>query len=377
VIDRLPPQASGVLFSLGPQIINPRSDGTIVTLAGQRLKITLSDVGGSTGAAILATDLSGKNKQETFNLRKNSDNGLWSGTFSLKEGNYQLSFSAIDGASNKTVRDLNNVIVVANGKISGSVGGVINGKITVYYQEPVTNSWQIWDGAAYSQINPQATDGNGNYSLFLPPGKYYLHIEAAGFKTTDTEFFTIDSPQPVNADFTLNPLKLLFSLGPIKIYLPDFSVLSLPFKNNLPDSVQTSNEMIGKNTPFFNLSVSGQNSFSSDSLTGKPTVLTFLNTWSPASTEQISILDKFSKNTDFNSAVIVEGEKVSKVYVFQKRGGYGLPVFADPDATLTIPYNLNFLPVHYFLDRKGIVKKVVYGALNEEELANTLVNISQ
>jgi hypothetical protein len=380
VIDRLPPQASGVLFSLGPQIINPKSDGTVVTLAGQPLKITLSDVGGATSAAILAMDLSGKNSPRTFFLSKDLDNGLWSGTFSLKTGNYQLVFSAIDGASNKTTRNLNKIVVVSGGRIDSLAGsaGVANAKITVYYQEPVTNSWQIWDAGAYSQINPQISDGNGNYSLFLPPGKYYLHIEGFGFKTTDTEFFAIDSPQPINASFTLSPLKLLFSLGPIRIYLPDFSILSVPFKNNIPsDSAQASNNMIGKNTPFFNLAVSGQNSFSSDSLMGKPSVLTFLNTWSPASTEQISILDQFAKNKDFNSTVVVEGEKVSKVYVFQKRGGYSLPVFADPDATLAIPYNLSFLPVHYFLDRKGVVKKVIYGALNKEELANTLVNISQ
>jgi len=377
VIDRLPPQASGVLFSLGPQIINPRSDGTVVTLAGQKLKITLSDVGGSTGAAILATNLS-SGKQEIFNLTKNSDSGLWSGIFSLKEGSYQLTYSAIDGASNKTVRNLNKVLVVSNGKLSSFVNGeAANGKITVYYQEPITNTWQVWDAAAYSQINPQVTNANGGYNLFLPPGKYYLHIEAFGFKTTDTEFFTVDSPEPINANFALKPLKLLFALGPIKIYLPDFSVFSVPFKNNLPEVTGNANSMVGQATPFFNLSVSNQNSFSSDSLTGKPTVLTFLNTWSPASTEQISILDRFAKDKDFNSAVIVEGEKVSEVYVFQKRGEYSLPIFADPDATLAIPYNLSFLPVHYFLDRKGVVQKVIYGALNEEELANTLVNISQ
>lgn len=379
VIDRLPPQASGVLFSLGPQIINPREDGSIVALAGQPLKITLSEVGGSTQAAILATNLSGGSKQETsFNLTKNSDSGLWSGEMSLDADVYQLSFSGIDGAANRTTRDLNKVVVVTRGQtVSGISGNGISGKITVYYQEPVTNSWQVWDAGAYSQTNPQITDQNGNYNLFLPSGRYYLHIEAFGFKTTDTQFFTISQPEPINANFKLEPLKLLFSLGPIRLYLPDFSVLSLPFSNNLPQLSVSQNSLEGKPIPFFNLSVADQNQLDSDSLTGKPTVLTFLNTWSPASTEQMSILDKFAKNKDFNSAVIVEGEKVSEVYVFQKRGEYSLPVFADPDATLAVPYNLSFLPVHYFLDRKGIVQKVIYGALNEEELANTLINISQ
>jgi len=375
IIDRMPPQVSGVLFSLGPQIINPRIDGSIVTVADQALKVTLSDVGGSTMAAVIATDLSSGWKK-TFLLTKDTDNGLWSGLLSLKTGNYSLGFSAIDGAGNKTDRNLNKLIAVSKGEINGPVGPVANSRITVYYLEPTTNSWEVWDGDAYSQNNPQAADENGNYGLFLPPGKYYLHITAFGFKDTDTEFFTVTEAQPINANFNLKPLKLLFSLGFIKIYLPDFSVLSVPFKNNIAVATE-SNSFIGKVVPFFNLSVAGQNTLSSDSLTGKPSVLTFLNTWSPSSTEQVSVLDKFAKNKDFNTAVITEGEKTSKAYVFEKRGGYGLSVFADPDATLAILYSLNSLPVHYFLDRKGTVKDVIYGALSEEELANTLINISQ
>jgi len=375
IIDRLPPQASGVLFSLGPQIIDPRIDGSIVTIAGQSLKVTLSEVGGSTMAAVIAINLSG-GWQKTFSLTKDTDNGLWSGLLSLKEGNYQLSFSAIDGAGNKTNRNLNKIIAVAKGQISGPIGGATDAKITVYYLEPTADSWEVWDGDAYSQSNPQTADENGNYGLFLPPGKYYLHITAFGFKDTDTEFFNVNQAQPINANFTLKPLKLLFSLGFIKIYLPDFSVLSAPFKNNVAVLTE-SNSFIGRAVPFFNLSVAGQNALSSDSLTGKPSVLTFLNTWSPSSTEQVSVLDKFAKNKDFNTAVITEGEKTSKAYVFEKRGNYSLSVFADPDAALAVSYDLNSLPVHYFLDRKGVVKDVIYGALSEEELANTLINISQ
>jgi hypothetical protein len=375
IIDRLPPQACGVLFSLGPQIINPASDGTIVTLSGQKLKITLSDIGGSTQAAVLAKDKNGSVK--AFKLTKNPDSSLWSTYLLLGEGTFQLIYSAIDGAGNATTRNLNTVLSVPRGVVNGASGGVVNAKISVYYQEPVTNSWQIWDGGAYSQSNPQLADENGSYTLFLPAGKYYLHIEAFGFKTSDTEFFTINNPQPINANFKLSPLKLLLALGPFKFYLPDFSVLSVLFKNNLPEITQNESDLIGKNTPFFNLSVTDQSQLSSDSLTGKSTVISFLNTWSPSSTEQISVLNNFVKNKDFNSAVIVEGEKVSKVYVFKKRGGYTLPIFADPDATLTTAYNLSVLPAHYFLDRRGVVKKVIYGALNENELANTLINISQ
>ena len=112
-------------------------------------------------------------------------------------------------------------------------------------------------------------------------------------------------------------------------------------------------------------------------ISGKPSLLSFVNTWSPQSLEQVSVLNKFSQNKNFNSATIVEGEKTSMVYVFQKRGGYSLSMFADPDATLVSQYYLNVLPVTYFLDRKGIIKKIVNGVLSMQELENTLTNIAQ
>jgi hypothetical protein len=373
VIDRLPPQVSGVLFSIGPQIVNPNSDGSVMVLADQKFKVNLSEVGGTTSISLLA---SGSGQTKTFPLIKNSDNGLWSAIISLGKGNYQLSFDAVDGAGNETRRNLNKIVAIDKGSIAAGGRGISGANITVYFQEPVTNQWQVWDGSAYSQSNPQKTDKNGGYNLFLPPGKYYLHIEAYGSKILDTQFFTLNQAKSINADFKLSPLKLLFSLGFIKIYLPDFSTLTVPFSNNLPSSNGV-NSLIGKQMPFFNLSVYGQNSLSSDSLTGKPSVLTFLNTWSPSSTEQVSILNNFAKNKDFNSFVIIEGEKLSKTTVFQKRGGYSLVINADPDATLAIPYSINSLPVHYFLNRKGVIQNVIYGSLSEEELANALINITQ
>lgn len=367
VIDRLPPQVSGVLFSLGPQIVNPREDGSLIVLANQPIKITLSDVGGATSIDIFVDDISKLNSKK-FSLTKNSESGLWSGNLTFpKNGEYQLRFSAIDGAGNKTDRNLNRVLVSRKGAINAPYA-----KITVYYQDSLTDNWMIWDGKPYLQENPQKADGNGTYGLFLPTGKYYLHIESPGFQALDSEFFSVSVPMPVNADFSLKPLKVLLNLGLIKLYWPDFSIATSAFKNNFSAALGT-NALIGKQAPYFNFT----DKFSLDSLSGKPSVLTFVNTWSPQSIEQVSILDKFSQNKDFNSATIVEGEKSSKVYVFQKRGGYSLPIVADPDALLVSQFNLNVLPVTYFLDRKGTVKKIISGTLSENELIDILTNIAQ
>lgn len=373
VIDRLPPEVSGILLSSGPQVVSPRADGSIVVLAGQTLKITLSTVGGPTSIDIFL-DNTEKLDSYKFSLIKNTDNGLWSGNISLKnEGTYQLRFSAIDGAGNRTDRNLNKVILVGKGQITGPQGVIPNAKITVYYQEPVSKQWVVWDATPYSQNNPEASAINGDYGFYLPPGKYYLNMEAPGFVSQNSEFFELKSPTAINANFSVKPLKLLFSLGPIKIYYPDFSTLSVRFENNLPEPEVSVNPLLDKPLPFFNF----QNQFRSDSLNGKPGVLVFLNTWSPSSFNQIAVLDKFAKNSQFNTVIIVEGEKSSIVNVFQKRGGYTVKMVSDPDASLAKVFSLNSLPATYFLDRKGMVKSIASGILNEDELANTLVNITQ
>ena len=376
VIDRLPPEVSGALFSLGPQIINPDQDGNLMVLEKEPVKITLSEVGGTTSINLTATNT--QNASKTIALVKNPDSGLWSGDFSLAmPGEYSLKAILVDGANNKTEKDLNKILVAKKGLIGSSEGVVAGAKITVYYEDPVSKTWQVWDGAPYSQVNPQTSDENGTYSLFLPAGNYYLHLESYDYKSTDTQFFAISNPTPINMNFSLEKLNVLFSFGFIKLYYPDFSVVSASFQNNLPQLVSKNNSFLNTQAPVFSLKQTNGNDFSSNSLSGKPSVLTFLNTWSPSSQEQISVLDKLSGDKNFNVEAIVEGEKLSKVYVFQKRGAYNLSMLVDSDATLFNSYNLNSLPVSYFLDRSGVVRKVVFGIMNKEELVNTLTNIQQ
>ena len=365
IIDRIPPQASGVLFSLGSQVLIPKQNTNIFTVEKQPLKITLSEVGGATQIDVYADNYI--NESHKFSLLKNPDSGLWSGNLILEnEGQYDLKYSAIDGAGNKTEGNLNKIIVSQKGKINAG-----NANITVYFFDKTTSSWKIWDGSSYGQKNPSKADADGNYSLFLPAGKYYLQVDAWGYQNLNTEFFTLSEPTPINANFSLKPLKLLADLKIIKLYWPDFLTLTAAFKNNLLKSADDQNLLLGKKMPFFSLS----GGFQSDSLSGKPSILTFSNTWSPPATEQISILNNIAKNNNYNSAIIIEGEKSSKIYVFKKRGSYNLPMYTDPDATLVTTFNLNVLPTSYFIDRKGIIRKVISGVLSEEEIIQTLASL--
>ncbi len=368
VIDRLPPQVGGNLVSIGPQVLLPDSNGTILALAGLDQKITLSAVGGPTTIDLLA----GK---QMFSLVKNPDNGLWSGTLSFqKPGIYTLKAKAVDGAGNKTERLLNSVVVLEEGKVLGpDFLSIKEAVITLYYQEPSSQTWTIWDGEAFGQKNPQKTDGEGLYRLFVPPGTYYLTVKAKGFAKMTSAIFSIDKPTPINNIFTMTP-KPIFSLGPLSLPIPDFFSKQTKVQVFMPSIPQAplKESLTGKEAPLFILPTTQDEEFNLGNLRGEETLLTFISTWSPPSLEQILVLERLFGQKNIRLVVVSLQETLSKVSIFQKRGNYKVPIVVDQDGTLVEKYQINSLPTHFFLDRGGVVKSVFCGVLSEEELEKAM-----
>lgn len=371
IIDRLPPMVGGNIVSFGPQIIYPRVDGAMVTLAGFDQKITLSSVGGATTIDLLV------NKQ-MFSLVKDIDSSLWYGTMSFSSpGVYQVNSRAVDGTNKVTKRSLNPIIVLPKGKvISQKSGESISGaKITVFYQEPRSKFWMVWDAKSFGQKNPQNTNSKGEYTLFIPSGVYYLTVEAKGHSGLTSLVFSIKTPAPINSVFKLNEAKI-FKLGPFSIPIFDFSASKVPIKIVAPSlrDLDYNNKLLNKEAPFFKLQSTDGKEFDVLKLRGRPSIVTFISTWAPPAVEQLSVLNKLVKNDSVRAAVVSVQESPFQLMLFQKRGGYTIPIVIDQDGTLVEKYNLTSLPTHYFLDRRGVVRRVVSGVLNEAEIKENLAS---
>lgn len=369
VIDRLPPQVGGSLISFGSQVILPDINGIIYLLKGLDQKITLSAVGGPIQIDILS-DL------KTFSLVKNSDNGLWSGLLNFsKSGSYSLTASSLDGAANTTKRIMSKVEVLETGRVTFADKTIKNAEISVFYYEPSGKQFVLWDGPAYGQSNPQKTTGDGSYMLFLPPGSYYISVSAPGFRTFRSDIFKFVSSFPVNSDIILEKTKPFLLFG-IPIPIPDFTitqgVMRSDFGNVSSQKINGEN-LIGKEISQADLSDDGKIVKTSD-FRGKPHVLTLINTWLPAASEQIKILENLSHSEQFNVVAILPQESVSRVASYKKRGDYNLSLYADPDGILVPLLNLQSLPTHVFLDRRGIIKSIKMGVLNEAEIRESLIN---
>ncbi len=366
VIDRLPPEVGGNLFSVGPQILVPDKNGLIFGLAGISQKITLSAVGGPISIEI-DTDQKGK----SFNMTKNSDNGLWSSVLNFESpGVYSLTAKSMDGAENRTERQINKIVVEESGKVVDPRGQPIkDAQISIYHFDSLTQRFFLWDGKSYGQNNPQKTNKEGKYVLFIPPGKYYMYIKAGGFKPVRTDIFTINETFPINAKFVLNYQEYI-GFGIFRLPFYSFKQDTVKFKPTspeIPKEVLIRDELSGEDFPSVTL-IFGEKDFPTSNLKGKDTVLTFFNTWSPLSSEQLGILDKASSSQDFKIYAVASQETGSKVSIFKRRGGYRIDFLADPDGLLVRKLDLKSLPISVFLNKKGKIVRIKSGILGMDDL---------
>ena len=375
VIDRLPPRIGASVVSLGPELLTSRGQNLLVTIAGLRPKIYLSAVGGPTKIDLTETAIATAAAfSQTLPLLKNPENGLWSAELVFPApGVYTLGTYAIDGAQNEATRALQTVVALAPGSAVDSAGRPVSGAtITVYTFDATTARYVVWDGPSYGQANPQTTGPDGNYQLFLPTGTYYIEVKAKGHRKLKTQIFGIRDPLPITSNLPL-PAGRRIRIGPWEVPLPDFGA-SFQMISTEPPHVElpVSQPIVGRELPYVTFPVEGKNFVSTD-IRGKPTVLTALNTWWPQAGMQLQRLEELSAHKEINVLVLVPQESPSQVEIFRRRGGYSVPMVADKDGDLVDPLQYQLMPTHYFVNRKGVIGKVITGMAGERELLDNLV----
>ncbi|MBU3896137.1 carboxypeptidase-like regulatory domain-containing protein, partial [Patescibacteria group bacterium] len=86
---------------------------------------------------------------------------------------------------------------------------VEGGKVTLYWLNPETRLYEIWQARKYQQTNPQITDVTGRYSFLVPEGDYYLKVEARGYTTYYSEEFEVVNGVGVHENIELKKNNLL------------------------------------------------------------------------------------------------------------------------------------------------------------------------
>jgi len=113
------------------------------------------------------------------------------------------------------------------------------------------------------------------------------------------------------------------------------------------------------------------------SLHGKAIYLNFFATWCPPCNEEAPSIDALARAYGRRGLAVVGVdvlENQHKAGSFRSDHHLSYPVIADT-GTLRDQYNVNGLPVHVFIDRGGVVEKIVVGELSPAQMRDNVERI--
>ncbi len=134
---------------------------------------------------------------------------------------------------------------------------------------------------------------------------------------------------------------------------------------------------IGQPAPSWTQITTSGKRLSLESLKGKPVYLNFFATWCPPCNEEapdVNALQKQFASRGLQTVGVDELENAAKAKQFVSKYDLVYPAIVD-DGTLQSQYNVNGLPVHVFIDRRGIVRKIKAGEMSKAEISASIQTI--
>lgn len=105
-------------------------------------------------------------------------------------------------------------------------------------------------------------------------------------------------------------------------------------------------------------------------LRGKAVYLNFFATWCPPCNAEAPAIEKLSRDYQSRGLAVVgvdELENARQAAQFRKQHGLSYPIVVD-EGKLREQYRVNGLPVHVFIDRAGVVRRIVVGELSPDAM---------
>jgi cytochrome c biogenesis protein CcmG, thiol:disulfide interchange protein DsbE len=113
------------------------------------------------------------------------------------------------------------------------------------------------------------------------------------------------------------------------------------------------------------------------SLRGKVVYLNFFATWCPPCNEEAPSIDLLQRRYGSVGLQVVGVdvlENAHKAEIFRSQHHLSYPAVVD-DGTLRDQYGVNGLPVHVFIDRRGVVRRIVIGEMSSGEMREAVVKL--
>lgn len=129
----------------------------------------------------------------------------------------------------------------------------------------------------------------------------------------------------------------------------------------------------GFEVPEFSLSDGSGQTYSPADFKGKVVILNFWASWCPPCRAEMPAFQK-AYQTHLSEGLVIFGinttyqDDASAASSFARERGITFPVLYDRDGKVSRQYQVQALPTTFFVDRKGIIRQVIYGGPLSETL---------
>jgi peroxiredoxin len=113
---------------------------------------------------------------------------------------------------------------------------------------------------------------------------------------------------------------------------------------------------------------------------GHPVWLTFGASWCAACQAEAPDIEATYNKFKAQGVVVLAvsiNEDSPTVLDFGKRIGLTYPQVADPDTTIASAYRVNGIPVHFFIDKAGILRSIKTGGMSTEQMNTSVGEINR
>ncbi|MBN2016056.1 DUF4215 domain-containing protein [Candidatus Dojkabacteria bacterium] len=308
-----------------------------------------------------------------YPLKYNEDLKLWTGELTFSQiGQFRLK-AVISNEKCEYEREINSVYIFEKSQLTDSTTDkvITEAIISIYTKDPKSGSFELWSGASYGQTNP-FSPYNGEFSVILPRGEYYISVDVPGYNSIRSLITKIDNFSVVGADIEVKPRgSLLDQL--ISLYTKDYGsnnfpltvtpmvgMYLMPREEEVPDI--TLYDAQRKQTSLFNM-LSGD----------KPAVIFVYSSWNTLANEQVeiyqSVRDELGDRYDFIPLTTMEPDNVNKIFL--TRGEYDME-FYKPDDVFFHDYFIISLPQFFLIDENKVLKNIITGPYPKEELVRRI-----
>jgi cytochrome c biogenesis protein CcmG, thiol:disulfide interchange protein DsbE len=115
---------------------------------------------------------------------------------------------------------------------------------------------------------------------------------------------------------------------------------------------------------------------------GQPVWISFGASWcAPCQAEAPDIQAAYLNPKSKAAGVVVLGvfinEDTATVRDYGDRIGLSFPLLADPDTRIASAYRVLGIPVHFFIDRAGVLRQIETGSLSPQRMRTALAGVSR